>query len=167
MAHDGFSLPPQTISLGDLMHLKRELAALDDFIRQSELRSLGHPLKTPPKASTALNNYAALNHLNFLHAEDRQKGIDFLDFLSVHAPRAHISFASEPSAPTIHKIAGWFRDNIDPLLLLNIGIEPSIAVGFTLSTDNHYHDFSLRQHFSNQRDLLIEAIAASDEAKRS
>ena len=158
MARDQFSVPLRVVSQGDAMRLKRELAVLSDFVQQAELRQPGTVLKTLPKTSASLNDFTQDNELNLLKAEDRDAANNFLTHLTEQAPVVHISFASEPSASFMHKIAAWFREQIDPLVLINVGLEPSIAAGFTLRTLNHYHDFSLRQQFSDRRDLLLNGI---------
>lgn len=158
MAHDQFVLPLRVVSQGDAMRLKRELTVLSDYVNQAELRKPGTELKSLPKTSTSLNDFAQTNNLNLLKGDDREASSAFLSELTEQAPVVHISFASEPSAAFMYKIAGWFRENIDPLTLINVGLEPSIAVGFTLRTLNRYHDFSLRQQFADHRDLLLNGI---------
>lgn len=158
MAHDQFSVPLRVVSQGDAMRLKRELYTLSEYIKQAELRQPGTVLKTLPKTSASLTEFTQDNKLNLLKAEDRDSANLFLNRLSEQAPIIHISFASEPSASFMHKITGWFRENIDPMSLINVGLEPSIAAGFTLRTLNRYHDFSLRQQFSDHRELLLNGI---------
>ncbi len=158
MALDNLKLPLQIIGQGDANRVRRELNDLDDYIRQAGLRQPGTPLKTLPKTSRGLSDFAAINKLNLLEADDRQTAMSYLDELISRAPIVHISFAVDPSAAFMAKIAAWFRDKIDPLILINVGLEPNIAAGCTLQTDNHYHDFSLRQHFLDQRQSLMDRI---------
>ena len=165
MAHEQLVLPLRVISQGDAMRLKRELEALNDYVHQSELRDSGAELKSLPKPSLALNDLAQENSLSLLKHEDREAALAFLNQLVESAPIIHISFASEPSSAFMAKITRWFRDQVDPLLLINVGLEPLIAAGFTLRTLNHYHDFSLRQQFSNQRELLLNGIKESQSIK--
>lgn len=153
-----FGLPLRTIGRSDAMKLKRELLAVEEYISQSELREPGTPLKHLPTASLSLNDFAEINHVNLLNRGDRSSAVSFLDELLKNAPEVHISFASDPSSTFLRKITGWFRNNIDPLILVNIGLEPSIAAGCTLRTANHYYDFSLRENFTAHRDLLIKGL---------
>ncbi len=158
MALDNLKLPIQLISQGDVGRVRRELKDLDDFICQANLRQPGTPLKTLPKTSRGLSDFAAINKINLLNEGDRESATASLNDLIVRAPVVHISFAVDPSAAFMAKIAIWFRDKIDPLTLINVGLEPNIAAGCTLQTDNHYHDFSLRQHFYDQHQLLMTMI---------
>ncbi len=158
MAHEHLRLPLSVISQGDAMRLRRELAVLDEYIKQAELREPGTSIKALPKTSTSLSEFTQDNHLNMLKEEDRANATEFLKSISEHAPVIHISFASDPSAAFMRKLAAWFRESIDPAILVNVGLEPSIAAGFTIRTLNRYHDFSLRQQFVEHRELLLNGI---------
>ncbi len=165
MALDQFNLPVQVMSQGDVSRITRELHDLDDFIKQSHIRKPGVTLKNLPKTSKGLNDFAEINKLNLLKESDREAAAVFLDELSVKAPVVHISFAVDPSAPFMAKITSWFRENIDHLVLVNVGLEPTIAAGCTVRTDNLFHDFSLRSHFDEQKTLLISRIRGASKAE--
>jgi hypothetical protein len=153
-----YQLPLAITGEGDAMRVRRELAALDDYINQAALRKPGTPLKHLPKASPSLSEFSELNRLNLLDQSDRSKMLDFFSELVERGPRVHISFASEPSSLFMSKITAWFRSSVHPLVLITVGLEPSVAAGCTVRTDNHFHDFSLRQHFIDQRGLLLSGI---------
>ena len=76
----------------------------------------------------------------------------------------HISFAADPSAAFTDKIVAWFRENIHPFVLIQVGLQPTIAAGCVVRTANHSFDFSLRQHFTKQRQLLIDKLHVPVEA---
>ncbi len=161
MAHDSKiqqTIPLQIVSQGDLHRVKRELRSLDDYIKQAQLRQPGTPLERLPKTSRSLNDLATLNKLNLLSEEDREKTGTFLDQLIDHGPVVNVSFATDPSSAFMVKLTAWFRENIDPLIMVNVGLEPTIAAGCIVRTDNKLHDFSLRRHFSAQRPLLLSKI---------
>lgn len=165
MAHDKYELPLSIVSQGDASRVRREIHDLDDYIKQTKLRQPGSPLQRLPKTSKSLNDFANVNKLNLLLEKDRLTAIAFLEDLAEQAPLVHISFAVDPSASFTAKITKWFRDNINPLILVNIGLEPTIAAGCTVRTDNHFHDFSLRQHFDHQRPLLINKLRGTTESQ--
>ena len=160
MAHE-FSLPINIITPGDASRLKREMVEVDDFIKQAKLRLPGKPQSDLPKTSRMLTEFATLNNLNLLTTKDRDRALTFLTDLLDNAPVVHISFASEPSMVFMTQITTWFRTNINHSVLVNIGLEPSIAAGCTVRTDNQYHDFSLRNHFIEQRPFLLSKIRES------
>jgi len=161
MALEDFSLPIIIVSQADVSRLERELTGLDDYISQAKLRQPGSPLERLPKTSRGLNDFAELNKLNFLVDEDRRRALDFLMELAKVGLVVHIGFAADPSSAFLAKITTWFRQNIDHLILVNVGLEPTIAAGCTLRTDNHFHDFSLRHHFEEQRPLLLSKLRES------
>ncbi len=158
MAPENLKLPLSVVSNGDVMRIRREINQLDEYISQMALRKPGTPPKHLPRLSTSLNDFAEINKLNFLNNTDRSSALKFFQNLLDKGPIVHISFASEPSESFIRKITAWFRDNTTPLVMINIGLEPSIAAGCTLRTENHFHDFSLREHFKEQRSLLLNGI---------
>jgi hypothetical protein len=164
MEHETYVLPLQIVGKGDVLKLKRELVALDEYVEQLKMRQADTAIEPHnlPKTSSSLNELSSANHLKWHIDKDRTAGIDFLNRLIEHAPLVHISFASEPTNAFMRKIDKWFRDNIDPYVLINVGLEPSIAAGFTLQTDNKYHDFSLREHFLNRKVLLMKSIKGND-----
>jgi len=161
MAHDDLQLPIIIIGPTDVRHVLRELMKLDDYINQANLRPQAAKVDTLPKSSRSLSRFSELNKLNFLNQGDRQKAIDFLNYLINEGSQVHISFAADPSIAFLTKITEWFRNNINSLILVNVGLEPSIAAGFMLRTDNQLHDFSLRHHFDNNKQLLMNKLKQS------
>lgn len=153
----GLVLPLLVISPSDVTRLARELEALDDYLHQAGLRKGGDAVKLP-RTSRMLDELATANSLNFLQAEDRKKTGAFLQQIAKSSPVVTMSFAAEPSSAFLAKVVTWLRQNIHQSLLLRVGLQPTIAAGFTLRTTNKYFDFSLRQHFNEQRPLLIEKL---------
>ena len=143
----------------------RELDAVDDFLREAALRKHGATTALP-KTSKGLRDLAASNGLNFLRQPDRAKASRLLAKLQAEAPIMHVSFAADPSAAFVGKIVTYLRQNIHPYVLVQIGLQPSIAAGCTVRTTNKYFDFSLRQHLLKNRQLLIKALAKLDQASR-
>jgi hypothetical protein len=151
-------LPVQVVGLADVARLLREIDDLEDFVHQAELRQAGHASAQPPRASRLLGEFAEANQLNLLQAQDRVATAEFLKDLKLSAPTIHISFASDPSAVFIGKLVTWLRANLHPQLLLQIGLEPTIAAGCIVRTPNHLFDFSLRRRFEEERQLLIDKL---------
>lgn len=151
------SLPSLVVGPPDVVRLRRELEALDDFLREAALRKGGTSVELP-KLSRMLSTVCEHNKLNLLHEDHRAALKDGLDDMIAHAPVVHVSFAADPSSAFTAKVVSWFRENIDPALLLQIGLQPTIAAGCVVRTPNHYYDFSLRQFFAQQKPLLIEKL---------
>lgn len=154
-----YKLPKLVVSQADVKRLLRELEALDDFLHQSKIRTPGTSVKLP-KTSRILDDLAADNELNLLHTDDNKQLIEFLTELRDSAPLVHISFSSDPSAAFMDKIISWFRREIHPYILLQIGLQPTIAAGCIIRTADKQFDLSLRRGFSAKRDILIEKLGA-------
>jgi hypothetical protein len=150
-------LPTTIVAPADVLRIIRELTALDDFLHQASLRKGGAPAKVPV-TSRNLEAIVALYGLNLLQAADRTKLLKTLDHIRLTSPQVHISFAADPSPQFTDKIVNWLRQNIHPMLLVQIGLQPSIAAGCIVRTTNKQFDFSLRQHFTDSRPLLVQKI---------
>ena len=155
------ALPTLVFGMVEVHRLQRELEALDEYFRQSEIREAG---KQPPlpRVSRLLDACVEDNHLNLVMPEDRQRLTEFLRKIASTAPTIHVSFAADPSSAFTAKIVAWLRGNIHPQALLQLGLQPNIAAGCIVRTNNKVFDFSLRKHFDTRRDLLIDAISKAD-----
>lgn len=150
-------LPQSVITYIDLSRVGRELTNLDEFLLQSSIRTPGTPMSLP-RLSKLLDDTASANKLNLLEEKDRKALINALSYVKDHAPRLHISFSAEPSAPFVTKVAEYIRREISPIALLQIGLQPTIAAGCIIRTPNRQFDLSLRQHLRNNRDALGKLI---------
>lgn len=159
MAHDeaGLLLPVTTVTVVDIGRLQRELEALNNFLAQAAARGSGESVAMP-KTTKTFEDFAKQNGLQLLNKEDREKLDAFLSNIRENAPVIHMSFSAEPSAKAMQRIITWLRAEVDPNVLLQVGLQPSIAAGCVLRTTNKYFDFSMRKHFYKQRDLLIEGM---------
>lgn len=150
-------LPERLVSPTDLAHLVRELEALDDSLHQASLRKPGEPTKLA-RSSATLEELASLNGVSLLEADQRAQLLELSRGLYQHAPRVRMSLATEPSGRFMRTVIVWLRGNIHPTLLLEIGMQPSLAAGCMLRTPNKVFDMSLRHRFEEQRSLLAEKI---------
>jgi hypothetical protein len=151
-------LPFSVVGRVDVAHLSRELEAVDNFLEQARMRQPGIAVAMP-RMSKLLEELATANEVNLLDKNDRASLATFLKELREHAPVLHFSFAAEPTGVFMQKLLEWLRAEIHPLVLVDIGLQPSIAAGCVLRSTSKYFDFSLRQHFQYNRDKLITLIA--------
>jgi F0F1-type ATP synthase delta subunit len=160
MAHEqhDFELPLAVVTVVDASRLRRELSEIDEFILQNSVRQAGTQ-PALPKTSHNLEETATKNGLNLLQAADRKQLAQQLDSLKKTAPILHMSFAADPSVAFQKKLITWLRNNIHPQLLLQIGLQPSIAAGCVIRTRNKYLDLSLRKHFDKNRQILLDKLA--------
>lgn len=156
MAPDLLKLPAPVVSSVDIARLTRELEAFEDYMGQARARKTATK-QTPPRTSRLLEELVGANSLNLLQDGDRARLAKFLKSLE-SAPMVHISFATDPSAAFTEKIVSWFRANIHPTMLVQVGLQPNIAAGCIVRTNNKVFDFSLRQNFVEKQQMLIDAI---------
>src|SRR5262249_45080031 len=125
---------------------------------QQHIRTPGEPMAKLPKTSRLLDELSASNKLNLLDAKIREELIGFLADVAEHAPVIHISFASDPSSAFMEKIVHWFRINVNPSILVRVGLQPTLAAGCVVRTANRSFDMSLRASLERNRKLLSESL---------
>lgn len=145
------------ISVVDLARLQRELDDLEDFSLQSSVRDAGKQ-PTLPRTSRSLEDLASQNELNLLIEADRQKLRQILADLKKTSPVIHFSFATDPNQTFLVKLVTWLRNEIHPSVLISVGLQPGIAAGCIVRTDNKYFDLSLRKYLSENTQLLGKSI---------
>lgn len=156
MQEKKFVLPTLVVGPADVNRLLLEMESLDDFLRQAEFRK-SKDVKLP-RTSRTLDSLAELNDADLLQANDRLHLVAFLESLQQHAPVVHISFAAEPSAAFTVKIVEWMRANISAFVLVQIGLQPSIAAGCIVRTTNKVFDLSLGRFLRAERHVLLETL---------
>jgi hypothetical protein len=156
---DTIKLPDQLISSVDLSRILRELEALDDSLHQMKLRKPGQPTKLA-RSSVTLEDLARLNKVALTDDVQRGQLLKLLQAFHHHAPRIHMSLAAEPSAQFLKNVTAWLRANVSPVILLEVGLQPTLAAGCVIRTNNKVFDMSLRHRFTENRHMLAEKIAA-------
>lgn len=161
MASDAPVLPVLAVSRADVARLLRELESLEDYMHQALLRKTaeGETIQLP-KMSRVMDELARGNKKDLSQTADRKELTTFVRTIHDHAPVVHMTFAVEPSAAFLQKLIVWWRENIGPYVLLETGLQPDIAVGCIVRTPNHQYDFSLREHFTSTRDILVQKLEA-------
>jgi hypothetical protein len=150
-------LPLTVVTPADLSRLLREVEDVDDFLHQSQIRTGGTPV-TLPRFSRGLEDICRQNSLNLLDKDNREKLIDVLRKLKTIAPKVHMSFPTEPTGSFTSGIIGYLRREIHPYIVLQIGVQPNLAIGSTLRTRSKYFDFSLRKHLESQKSALLQML---------
>jgi len=148
-------LPLMVVSPVDLGRLLRELETIDNGLLQQTLQKQDPKL---PKTSKMMDELITLNHLNLLEKPQRERLKQFLLAVKEKAPLLHMSFSADPSEAFIEKLMSWIRENMHPLALLTVGLQPNIGAGAVVRTTNKYFDFSLAANFATQRELLMSKL---------
>jgi F0F1-type ATP synthase delta subunit len=153
-------LTSAVISPSDVARLRRELIGLDDFFVNAQARQTGTAMQLP-KLTRLLSQLAKDNGINLIDGVSRKKLELGLEQVYEQAPTLHISFASEPSPKALEKLIVWIRGNIHPMALVQIGLQPSVAVGCFLRTPNKTFDMSLRASLKQSQPMLQKLIAGA------
>lgn len=139
----------------DIIRLYRELdlycnQEIQNKIRQDESKEIS--------VSSQLNEFAVKNSIDLSNKTDCELFLKAISAFKEKLIVIHISFPVEPSLSCVHKLVAWFRQNIDQNIVVNIGLQPSIAAGIIVRTPNKQFDFSLRRRLYEQSNKLQEAL---------
>jgi hypothetical protein len=151
-------LPLIVVTPVDVGRLVRELETIDNALLQQELQKQEAKL---PKTTRFMDELIDLNKLNLLDKAERLRLKQFLAVVKQRAPLLHVSFGADPSSIFVEKVVDWLRENIHPLTLMTIGLQPTIGAGCLIRTTNKYFDFSLSKHLGENRELLMKALRES------
>ena len=151
-------LPTAIASRQDVTRAHRELRTFTDLVMQSIMRH-DNPVKYPA-ISGNLRALAVENQIDLRNEEACNDLLKRLEYVKLNAPNVHISFPTDPSQEVLQKLVTWLRKEIEPNIVIQVGLQPTIAAGIVLQTPNHQFDFSLRQHLYKNRGMLKEAISS-------
>lgn len=156
------SLPIQISTPVDVGRLLREVQGVNETLLQLQLRKTGEQVALP-KISQPLDMLVQMNKLNLLQEADRKRLENFLLAVKEKAPVLHVSFSADPSVPFMEKLVSWLRSEIDPLVIVTVGLQPAIGAGCVVRTTNRQFNFSLRENFKKKRDLLRDQLALQEQ----
>ncbi len=149
-------LPTTIASRRDVIRLHREVRSFIDATTQSIMRH-DNPVKYPA-ISDQLRALAVVNQVDMRDPKRCEELLKKIEYVKANAPSVHISFPVEPTADILERLVVWFRQEINPLIVIQVGIQPTIAAGVVVRTPNHQFDFSLRRHLYQNRHKLGEAL---------
>jgi F0F1-type ATP synthase delta subunit len=151
-------LPSQIASKRDVIKLQREIERLlDERLQQSISKEQVGDLRKVSNASRSLHAFFDHNQLEMTD-DVLKKVMQHLEGMRQHSPVIRIAFANEPEYETSEQIVDWFRKNISPQALIQIGVQPMIAGGCVVQTPMKRYDFSLRKHILDSTDKFIEVF---------
>ncbi len=156
-----FVLPPLVLGVSDIMRLRRELETLSEYLHQAALRQTPAAELKLPKTSRVLDELIRVNKIDLLHREQFEFIMAELEAIETKAPQIHLSFSTDPSAAFMARIVEWLRLNVHPGILVQVGLQPTLAAGCVVRTTNKQFDLSLKSHFAAARPLLIQKLQES------
>ena len=75
-----------------------------------------------------------------------------------HAPQVRVAVSQEPDQDLYKRLVAWFRKEIHPGILVQIGVQPTIGGGFILTTPMRRYDFSLKTRILSSTPKFIEIM---------
>ena len=142
-------------SKADVTRLYREL---DLYCTQEIQNKIRQDKNQTTVVSDQLKEFALQNSIDLSNKTDCDLLLKALSIFKDKLIVVHISFPVEPSLNCVHKLVVWFRQNIDPSIVVQVGLQPSIAAGIIVRTPSKQFDFSLRRHLYEQSNKLQEAL---------
>ena len=148
-------LPLSLATKQDVALVHRELRDYIDYAVQLSIRK---QQADQTSISSNLNEVIVLNQVDINDSKSAQKLLVAFDELLKKSLIFHMSFAVNPNHETVEKLIKWFRKEISPKIILSIGVQPTIAAGAVLKTQNRQYDFSLRKHLELSKPKLVEVL---------
>jgi hypothetical protein len=155
------ALPPSVYGTSEVSRLRKELERIEDTLLQLKLtEDLGEAKM--PKVGRMMQQTIETNKINLLKSEDRHLLKVFLKLVEEKAPQLHFSFSADPPAAFLEDLVIWLRKEINPHVLIKIGLQPNIGAGCIVHSTNKYFDLSLRQTFIDQRPNLLKKLGLAN-----
>lgn len=92
----------------------------------------------------ALRRVCRENGVDFKNVLAFQKFLENLKEALASLPAAKLTFAFEPKAGTVKKIAVWLENNLKEKVLIETEVNPAIVGGLLIEFKGNYKDYSLR-----------------------
>lgn len=158
MAHNrSFVLPEMLYVRSDVNRLLREIEALEESTHAAKVRP------EEQKAPSRLLQQIIDTNVHDGVAPSYQELKRVLTKLHDSAPVVQLSFAANPTSEFMARIVSWFRSEVHPYVMVQIGLQPSIAAGCVVRTPNQYFDLTMRKHFQQKRDVLVQQLRGENE----
>lgn len=149
-------LPPTLTGPKELVLAKREITKLEGALIEARVAAKTARIKKElPARSRLLDD---LLQLNSLTADETGLAelLKQLDLAEKQAPRLRLSFAAEPDGAGLGRLVEWFRTKVSGDVLIEVGVQPTIAGGMILRTSRRRYDFSLRSAMTEHATKLSE-----------
>ena len=153
-----YKLTDGIYSLASVSGLIRELDQIENKLLQASVKDKSDDKIAP---SPLLSGFLEENNIKLEDQKSVGSIKQFFKDVREKAPLVHISFASDPPADFVQKIINWFRREVNPLIILSIGLQPTIGAGCIVRTTNKQFDLSLGEEFHKQKQYLINKFSLS------
>ena len=151
-------LPEALMSKKQITQLLREIEKLEADKQASQVRGTPTNLQTSPLLQQLLEQNSVEGQTVPLANMARA-----LKLLQKNGPVVHLSFAVNPEQEFLSRVVQWFRQEVSPYVLLQVGLQPTIAAGCIVRTPSKYFDMTMRKRFTEKRDVLVGQLRGGDE----
>tara|TARA_Y100001970_G_scaffold250241_1_gene321816 strand:- start:256 stop:738 length:483 start_codon:yes stop_codon:yes gene_type:complete len=155
---DTVALPESVVTKADLSRLIREVEEYSEVAYQAEVR--GSTAPSVHYASPALQFLARQQEGILNSRQARHTLLDQLHTLQGVVIPVHVGFASQPSIKALQQLVVWFRKNVDPSIVVQVGVDPSIIGGCVVRTTNRVFTFTLAEALRSSQTALAKEVAA-------
>jgi len=157
-----FVLPPSVVTKLDLSHLVTEIERVDNELTTKEVRQkTGSDDQSSPVFSDQLTGFIQINSLDLNNSNARSEIIKQARLLKDAASVVHMTFATTADRESLQTLAQWYREAVNPHVVISVGMQPGLVAGVYMRTPNHVHDFSLRARLESQRGELRKELESS------
>jgi F0F1-type ATP synthase delta subunit len=160
-----YSLPPTLINKVDFAHMINEIEVIDAALEAQKVRGYKKEQYTLPAISRTLTDFLELNKVDILDDHIRMTFKAEARKLKDKVPVVHLTFASAADPESLEYLVGWIRQELHPLAVLSVGLQPSLIGGTYIRTPNHVHDYSMRALFKGKTSVLVNDLARFDSAR--
>ncbi len=151
-------LPDSVGSKRDIIRMQRMIETyLDGALQQRVALEKANVMRQETMLPKEVDELMQFNQLE-VNEQNLKTVYDQLSTIKEKAKTVRVSFASEPSEEVFRKIVGWFRREIDSAVLIQIGVQPSIAGGVVVHTGPNRYDFSLRSQLLGSVPKFLEVM---------
>ncbi len=153
-----FKLPNSIGGKRDLIMTLRQIEQIVNDRLQDDVRERFGAKRVGTKAGQRMvNELLELNKLKD-DTESLKTVQKELEQIKENAGQLRISFSQEPDQDMYQQIVKWFRTEIDPGVLVQIGVQPAIGAGFILKTPMRRYDFSVKTKIMSSTPKFVEVL---------
>lgn len=156
------SLPSQLYSTRQLDGLVLEMSQYADFLRSAAITQIvangAAPTEEPSWSAIVPLVIRAAGITDPMSAEDLDNLVLVLKDLQQTAPSCNLTLAAVPNQLHMQRIVTWFRQNIDPNMLISFEVNRAVLGGVVVRAGSHIYDYSWRKQLLAKKDLIPEII---------
>ena len=153
-------LPNRIVTRRDVIETAREFEQLRDSLTAKQVPGSTVVVQDPTERARAVLDENGVKELTVEVADSLQKN---LQNLADHAPMLRFVFAGEPEVDFLQKLISWVRTEVHPAGLVLYTIQPQIAGGYILTTDQRRYDHSWRAVLEANPVALGKLLRETDE----